>query len=212
MSQTSLRSSQRHDEEMVGISDSKSIEKMINSDDIFDYEAAARALRANHDRDMKKNGEVRDQERRRQEEALKEKLRARRAKKKKGTGSSSSDDDDEAAALSVLKDQWLLEDYVENGVNRGVVRVLKTRGGTRTLTEEVRSGDERSEEFTGILTSIKPPFSRLASLVAGGGRRRRRRCLGRPLRRRGRRRGRGQGRRRGVQGRRRRGRRVRRRC
>ena len=31
-------------------------------------------------------------------------------------------------ALKLLNDQFLLEDYVETGVNRGVVRVLKTRG------------------------------------------------------------------------------------
>ncbi|GMH95416.1 hypothetical protein TrVE_jg2497 [Triparma verrucosa] len=126
----------KHDQEMRGVGDSTSIEQMINSEDIFDYEAAARALRANHERDVEANGKVRDEERRRQEDALKARLRGRKKKKKKAGAGDDDSDREEAEALKLLNDQFLLEDYVETGVNRGVVRVLKTRGGTRTLTTE----------------------------------------------------------------------------
>ncbi|GMH59565.1 hypothetical protein TL16_g02857 [Triparma laevis f. inornata] len=122
----------KHDQEMRGVGDSASIESMINSEDIFDYEAAARALRANHDRDVEANGKVRDEERKRQEDALRARLRGRKGKKKGGA----DDDREEAEAMKLLNDQFLLEDYVDTGVSRGVARVLKTRGGTRTLTTE----------------------------------------------------------------------------
>lgn len=150
----------KHDQEMRGVGDRASIESMINSENIFDYEAAARALRANHDRDVEANGKVRDEERKRQEDALRARLRGRKGKKKGGA----DDDREEAKAMKLLNDQFLLEDYVDTGVSRGVARVLKTRGGTRTLTTEEEKevadiggwddifaggGEEKEEEMGG---------------------------------------------------------------
>ena len=143
----------KHQEEVANISegDANSLESII-AGSAFDYESAAVALKAAHDRDLEKHDGVLSEEKARQESALKEKLARRREEKRRkmlqSGGASEKDvqlllEKEERQAVGFLKDEWELGEYIDEGVERGVFRVLKTRGGTRTLLKEESEGGER---------------------------------------------------------------------
>eukprot|EP00520_Triparma_pacifica_P000362 CAMPEP_0118651880 /NCGR_PEP_ID=MMETSP0785-20121206/11020_1 /TAXON_ID=91992 /ORGANISM="Bolidomonas pacifica, Strain CCMP 1866" /LENGTH=1039 /DNA_ID=CAMNT_0006544359 /DNA_START=222 /DNA_END=3338 /DNA_ORIENTATION=+ len=150
---------EQHNVEIAKISDTDSgaLEKLV-AESTFDYESAAAALKAAHERDVSKHGDALEEEKRRQEEALKEKLARRRKKKMarmmdKGMTQSEVDKvlgEEEVQEMKFLKDEWKLDEYIDGGVERGVWRVLKTAGGTRTLTSEEDKEEEKtfSKGFT----------------------------------------------------------------
>ena len=146
---------EQHNEDIAKISDPDSIalEKLV-AESTFDYESAAAALKAAHERDVSKHGDALEDEKRRQEDALKAKLAKRREKKRvrmMGDGMTKDEAEsqlgkEELQEIKFLKDEWKLEEYIEGGVERGVWRVLKTAGGTRTLTTE--EGKEEESTFS----------------------------------------------------------------
>jgi hypothetical protein len=133
----------RHDDEvnrLVANTDSDVLHKLA-VDSAFDFESAAAALKAAHERDQKEHGEAVETEKERQAQALKEKLRKRREKKrllleKEGKLDQSAIDQALLDEELGFKDEQLLEEYVDKDVGKGVMRVLETRGGTRSMTRQ----------------------------------------------------------------------------
>ena len=135
----------------IGDPDSIALEKLV-AESTFDYESAAAALKAAHDRDVSKHDSALEDEKKRQEDALKEKLAKRHEKKRArmmGDGMTQDEAEsrlgkEESQEVKFLRDEWKLEEYIEAGVERGVWRVLKTAGGTRTLTTEESKEEEKT--------------------------------------------------------------------
>lgn len=146
---------EQHNEDIakIGNTDFRALEILV-AESTFDYESAAAALKAAHERDISKHGDTLQGEKKRQEDALKMKLAKRRAKKmNKLVGDGMTEDEannrlqrEESQEVKFLKDEWKLEEYIDGGVERGVWRVLKTAGGTRTLTTE--EGKEEEQTFS----------------------------------------------------------------
>jgi len=178
---------EKHDSEvnqLVSSTDSDVLHKLA-LDSAFDFESAAAALTAAHERDKNEYEGALGVEKDRQGDKLREKLRLRQEKKRKELLNKGLSDGEIEEEMGFVRDEQQLEEYVEEDVGKGVMRVLKTRGGTREMVaegpgamnwawggeegkvgEEEKGAEEKGEEaadFEGEADIIKKTHSKATS-------------------------------------------------